>query len=160
MKLRKICSGGQTGVDQAALMAALSVGYETGGWAPAGYETLTGPNPLLRDMFKLVEMTTSSYAARTRRNVEDTDGTIIYAANMQSAGTALTRRTARELGKPLLLVEMLYPESPDEVALWLEEHDIEVLNAAGNSEKTCPGIGKVAEDYFSKIFSLCKELAR
>ena len=46
----KIISGGQTGVDQAALRAAKACGIPTGGWAPKGWRTEDGPAPWLADL--------------------------------------------------------------------------------------------------------------
>ena len=50
--LSKIVSGGQTGVDQAALEAAIAMGVEHGGWCPAGRRSERGRIP---DGFQLRE---------------------------------------------------------------------------------------------------------
>jgi hypothetical protein len=45
MALKKIVSGGQTGVDRGALDAALVAGFKCGGWCPAGRTSEDGDIP-------------------------------------------------------------------------------------------------------------------
>ena len=75
----KIVSGGQTGADQAGLLAARAAGIETGGWAPEGWDTEDGPAPWLED-FGLTECTVAGYPARTEANARDSDGTAWFGA--------------------------------------------------------------------------------
>jgi hypothetical protein len=96
----KIISGGQTGVDRAALDVGLELGIPIGDWVPLGRLAEDGPIP---DRYPLAEMPTEEYAARTRKNVEEADGTLILLGgppSMATDGTALTIRLARESGKP------------------------------------------------------------
>jgi predicted Rossmann-fold nucleotide-binding protein len=74
MMISKIISGGQTGVDQAALDVAIALGIPHGGWIPKGRKTENGALP---DKYRLKEMSTSSYAKRTEQNVIDSEGTLI-----------------------------------------------------------------------------------
>jgi len=76
--LSKIISGGQTGADQGGLEAAKILGVETGGRVPLGFKTEIGPMPDLGPQFGLVELVSGEYAPRTRYNVVDSDGTIIF----------------------------------------------------------------------------------
>jgi hypothetical protein len=162
--LHKIVSGGQTGVDQGALDAALILNVARGGWAPKGWETEAGPR---RDLegWGLVEHE-GGYAARTEANVRDSEGTILICRRglEASGGTALTRRCALSLGRPLLEVQIeadrtylwLSPRSPGPSATadWLRTHSVRVANVAGNRESRCPGIRKWTEEY------LCQVIAR
>lgn len=70
----KIISGGQTGADQGALDAAIELDIPHGGWVPKGRKTEASPLPA---KYRLQEMPTASYKARTERNVVDSDGTAI-----------------------------------------------------------------------------------
>lgn len=97
--LHKVISGGQTGADQGGLLAAWSVGVETGGVAPANYKTQAGHNPLL-EILGLSPHRDPNYNVRTKLNVDGSDGTIIIAHNVASPGTAYTMRMAATLGKP------------------------------------------------------------
>ena len=96
-----IFSGGQTGVDRGALDAALECGIPCGGWCPKGRKAEDGPIP---ECYPLQEMDTGEYKARTRKNVQDTDGTVIIYFGELTGGTALTFQYCLEEGKPNLLV--------------------------------------------------------
>lgn len=88
----KIISGGQTGVDRAALDAALQLGIPCGGWCPKGRKAKDGPIP---DRYPLKETESGSYPVRTEMNVRDSDGTLILTWGRPTGGTALTVRLAR-----------------------------------------------------------------
>lgn len=92
----KIISGGQTGVDQAALRAAKACGIPTGGWAPKGFRTEAGPAPWLAD-FGLREHASADYPVRTRANCRDAGLTLILITRESelARGTALTLRFAQ-----------------------------------------------------------------
>lgn len=140
----RIVSGGQTGVDRAALEVAIHLEIPHGGWCPLGRLAEDGPLP---DRFELRETSTADYAERTRRNVQDSDGTLVLHCGPISGGTALTVSTARSLRKPLCLLDL--GNMPDDAAAsfrdWLRDHRVSVLNVAGPRESTSPGIGRMAE---------------
>src|SRR5207248_6603939 len=85
----KIVSGGQTGVDRAALDVALEVGLPCGGWGPQGRRAEDGPLP---ERYPLRETASAAYPARTARNVREADGTLILTRGEPDRGTALTAR--------------------------------------------------------------------
>src|ERR1700687_3663798 len=91
--LRKIISGGQTGADRAGLDFAIETGLEHGGYEDGRIDA----------RYNLVELSTSSYPARTRRNIEESDGTVIFSLErLLSGGTKLTWEHANKLSKPVL----------------------------------------------------------
>ena len=98
--VRKIISGGQTGADRAGLDFAIEAGLEHGGYVPRGRKAEDGR---IDDRYNLIELSTSSYPARTRRNIEKSDGTVIFSLERAlSGGTRLTLELANKLGKPVL----------------------------------------------------------
>jgi len=101
--IRKVVSGGQTGADQGGLNAAQWAGIPTGGYAPLGWKTETGPNLGLAE-YGLVEWHTSSYKERTIANVELADGTLIFGKS--SAGSLFTAKECFRLKKPYLWIYM------------------------------------------------------
>ncbi|WP_447980191.1 putative molybdenum carrier protein [Candidatus Nitrospira bockiana] len=133
----RLVSGGQTGVDRAALDVALDLGLPCGGWCPKGRVAEDG---VLADRYPLRETPSPIYPERTEWNVRDSDGTLVLVKGEPSGGTALTLEVARRLAKPSLLIDLSNPPSPDAVRAWLTAHGIRTLNVAGPRESTCPGI--------------------
>src|SRR6056297_973115 len=123
-----IHSGGQTGVDRAALDAALAVGAPVGGWCPQGRRAEDGPIP---PRYPLRETPTEEYTERTAWNVRDADATLILARGTPTGGTATTIDVARDLGKPLHIVDLSESDDIAPVAAWLHAHDVTVVNVAG-----------------------------
>lgn len=142
--IRRIVSGGQTGVDRAALDAALEQGFPCGGWCPKGRRAEDGPLP---SRYPLREAPVAAYPARTARNVRDSDGTLILLRATADRGTDLTRRLAERGRRPLLILD-LEEQSPadaaEAIARWAETHGVEVLNVAGPRESGQPGIYALA----------------
>lgn len=103
MRLTRIVSGGQTGVDRAGLDAAMEAGIPVGGWCPAGRLAEDGRIP---ERYPLSELDSPGYAARTERNVIQSDATLVLNIGELADGTALTAEFAREFGKPLLVVQL------------------------------------------------------
>jgi hypothetical protein len=137
VSLDKVISGGQTGVDRAALDAALAAGLPCGGWCPRGRWSEAGP---IDERYPLTETTSADPARRTDLNVRDADGTLIIAPAPLTGGTALTRRIARRRGRPCLVVDPGDETAPERARRWLREHDIHTLNVAGPRESRHPGI--------------------
>jgi hypothetical protein len=95
-----IVSGGQTGVDRAALDFALEHGFAHGGWCPRGRLAEDGPIP---NKYQLVETPSRRYVQRTEWNVRDSDATVVFTISPNPrGGTALTLEAARRLRKPCL----------------------------------------------------------
>lgn len=139
----KIISGGQEGADRGGLYAGLLLELDTGGTAPKGWRVEGGYDPSLAD-YGLVQHELSSYPPRTRQNVQDSDGMLVF-GDMRSAGSALTLRCCAGEGKPATCVSWRAgePVPLGQVALfraWLVAERVRVLNVAGNRESKQPGI--------------------
>jgi hypothetical protein len=72
--VREIISGGQTGVDRAALDVARDLGIPCGGWCPKGRRAEDGR---IADRYPLQETSSSDYSVRTKSNVREPDGTLL-----------------------------------------------------------------------------------
>lgn len=123
-----IVSGGQTGVDRAALDVALELGIPCGGWCPAGRRAEDGRIP---DQYPLRETPSAEYVQRTQWNVRDSEATLILARRPLKGGTAVTWQVARRYRRPVLVVDAARGENVARVRRWLEERGVEVLNVAG-----------------------------
>lgn len=129
--LRKIVSGGQTGVDRGALDAALALDFPCDGWCPAGRRAEDG---ILAAHYPLRETRSDHYIVRTRQNVVDSDGTLVIYFGTVGGGTARTLDLCRELGKPCLSLDALQYTPAQVVPLldeFIKEHGIVTLNVAG-----------------------------
>jgi hypothetical protein len=158
--LLAVHSGGQTGVDIAALRAAASLGFTTGGVMPLGFRTHDGPRPEYAALYGCTEHNSPEWAPRTRANVDATDATLRIAEHMDSPGERCTANACRDLGKPVWSLHMTRGADGDLVlpprddlavavfglrALAVKQRRPLVLNVAGNSERTAPGIEIAAE---------------
>lgn len=136
-----VVSGGQTGVDRAALDAALRLGLPYAGWCPSGgwAEDLPTPPGLLTDYPRLRETGSTDPAERTRLNVRDSDATlVVWPRGVRSPGTAATVEVAEQLGRPVLVVAT---GEVERARAWLGALARPVvLNVAGPRESEAPGV--------------------
>jgi len=148
--LRKIISGGQTGVDQGALRAAQSLGFSCGGWCPPGRACESGIIPLHFPLQEMPEERSPNApgiprSLRTEWNVRDSDATLIlqpHARERPDPGTAWTMQCATEFGRPLLVCDPCDVAASGRILGWLTKCDVRTLNVAGPCEGTSPGIGE------------------
>lgn len=148
--LKKVVSGGQTGVDRAALDAALELKIPCGGWCPKGRLAEDGPLPA---RYPLTETPTPEYAQRTEWNVRDSDGTLVLTFGEPTGGTAQTVDVAKRLKKPHLILDLTESPSAQGVHAWALAHAIVVLNVAGPRESKCPGIYARALRFLHEVCS-------
>lgn len=147
--LRKVVSGGQTGVDRAALDAALASGVAVGGWCPEGRRAEDGKIPA---RYPLQETPLPHYEQRTDWNVRDSDATLILVGVGQepTGGTALTVEAARRYNRPHLLVDP--GTSVERVHAWITRHGVGTINIAGPRESEEPGIYEAAFEVLTSLF--------
>jgi hypothetical protein len=145
---RCVISGGQTGVDRAALDVALAMGLEQSGWCPKGRGAEDGRIP---DHYHMIEVDSFDYRVRTEENIRQSDATLILYEGTLSGGTALTRRLVRELNKPNLC-ERIHRPKIEHIQAWLAKVRPDVLNVAGPRESNYPGIMHRAMSVLLRVF--------
>jgi hypothetical protein len=134
----KIISGGQTGVDRAALDVALKHGIDAGGSCPTGRLDEFGRIP---DCYPLKELENGGFTERTLQNVKDSDGTVIIYPGKLSGGTEQTVRFCIEQRRPRLLIDaskIPIEEAAKLIADFVREKQIDILNVAGPRESEWP----------------------
>ena len=150
----RIVSGGQTGADRAALDFAIRLHYPHGGFAPHGRLAEDGRIP---EQYQLVELPEGGYRQRTRRNVLESDGTLIVNIGALDGGTLATQKFAVKLKRPHLLVQLdseSVPEAAARLLAWLDGHAIKTLNVAGPRESKRPGIHRLTEELLDAAHQL------
>lgn len=148
---RKIVSGGQTGVDRAALDFALASGIVHGGWCPKGRRAEDGKLP---EKYNLQETPRKDYGQRTEWNVRDSDGTLVIINRELSGGTLYTLETARKMGKPVMIAALADKAEEKQVAGWVENNGIRVLNVAGPRASSEPEIYGMTLEFLQKVYLL------
>ena len=124
----KIVSGGQTGVDRAALQAAIDNQIPHGGWCPL---ERTAEDGIIHEKFHLEQTPSSEYQQRTNWNVRDSDATLILSSEPLAGGTKLTEAFVIQMHKPLLILDPLDPIASQKIYSWVIKNQINALNVAG-----------------------------
>jgi len=146
----KIISGGQTGVDRAALDVALKHGIESGGWCPAGRLDEFGRIP---DHYPVQELKAGGFTERTSQNVNDSDGTVVIYYGRIDGGTEQTVRFCVDLKRPHQLIDASKVSSEDAAKLitdFVHHNNVGVLNLAGPRQSEWPE----GYDYASRTLEL------
>lgn len=149
----KIISGAQTGVDRAALDAAIELGLPYGGWVPKGRLAEDGR---IAPHYELQESDSPEYPVRTELNVKESDATLILCRGPITGGTEFTHFLCLKHRKPVAAVtlEETSPEDAAKIVLdFLRRQDPKVLNVAGPRESKTPGIYQEAKEILKLAFS-------
>ena len=130
-KTLKIISGGQTGVDRAALDAAMANHSPCGGWCPTGRKAEDGRIP---DLYPLTELENGGYRQRTLRNLTESDGTVVIYFEHAQGGTRLTLDSCDKYQIPCLAIDgaqLTVEQAAEQITAFITEQGIKVLNVAG-----------------------------
>jgi hypothetical protein len=149
VKALKIISGGQTGIDRAALDVALKHGIVCDGWCPAGRLDEFGRIP---DHYPVQELQGGGFTERTLQNVKDSDGTLVIYTEKLHGGTERTVRLCVELERPHQLIDASIVSTEDAAKLiadFVRKNKIDILNVAGPRQSEWPG----GYDYASRALS-------
>lgn len=150
MKALKIISGGQTGVDRAALDVALAHGIECGGWCPAGRLDEFGKIP---ERYPVQELQSGGYTERTLQNAKDSDGTVVIYSGELYGGTEQTVRFCCDLKRPHQLIDASKISAEGAANLvgdFFHENNLSILNVAGPRQSEWPE----GYDYASRVLDI------
>jgi len=150
----KVISGGQTGVDRAALDAAISNSIEHGGWCPRG--RLAENNAVIPDKYHLNETITDQVNERTQLNIRDADATLIILPDKNHIikdGTQFTMDEIKRQGKCFLMIYLdNNSDNAGAILEWIQNNNINVLNVAGPRESNAPGIYQQSFELLNGVF--------
>lgn len=158
--IKEIVSGGQTGVDRAALDIAIEFEISHGGWCPFGrkaedgiisskYNLKEAPAPTLKENLD----SDAIYKMRTEFNARDSDGTLIIVKAEPMGGTLYTLQMAGKHKKPYLICNLSENPTLNDVINWIMKHKIHKLNVAGPRASQTMGIYKDAYYFLSQLLS-------
>jgi hypothetical protein len=155
----KIVSGGQSGVDRAALDAAIEAGIAYEGWCPKGgwAEDMPEPPGVLARYPHLRETPEVSPGQRTTWNVRDSGAVMVLVGRgglAVSNGTSLALRSAEQFKKPHIVLDLDAPDALAQVANFLAERAGGSLCIAGPRESEAPGIYAKARAFLSELFAI------
>ena len=152
MKISKIISGGQTGVDRASLDFAIKNNIKYEGFCPKGRKAEDG---IIDKKYKLTETKSENYYIRTDKNIKISDGTlIIIKNNIWGRGTLLTKKYCKKQNKKSLVIDIDNDinDNINKITGFIEKYNIRTLNIAGNRESTSPGVYKQTKDFLTDLF--------
>lgn len=150
----KIISGGQTGVDRAALDAAIALGIPHGGWCPKGRRAEL--ETVIPEKYNLKETDSREFEERTKLNIRDSDGTLILVLETPikvTDGTILTIETVQESNKPYVIIDLSKETELEKLLTWVNDNNIKILNVAGPRESQAPGVYLSSFILLKNIFS-------
>lgn len=150
--IEKIVSGGQTGVDRAALDVAIELDIPHEGWCPKG--RLAEGGAKIPEKYNLKETPSEDFSQRTILNIRDSDGTLVIIPSLSVTildGTVLTINEANRKKKPLLIVNLSDSFQKETFQEWIDKNNIKVLNIAGPRESTSPGIYRKSVKFINGI---------
>ncbi len=151
--IEKIVSGGQTGVDRAALDVAIKLNISHGGWCPKG--RLAELDVTIPTHYQLKETDSDDYSERTKLNIRYSDGTLILipATSVKIIdGTILTIQEVKDKKKPFLIIDLSENKNIELILNWIKEYNIKVLNIAGPRESHYSGIYQKSFDLLKNVF--------
>jgi Circularly permutated YpsA SLOG family len=153
-----IVSGGQTGVDRAALDVAIELGIPYSGWCPKGgwAEDRLNPPGLLAVYPELRETPEADPCQRTEWNVRDSDRLMVLvdrAGLSVSKGTAFALECAKALAKPHIVIAVDAGDAAGLAAGFLEGQGTLALCIGGPRESEAPGIHATAMVFLSHLLA-------
>ena len=149
VRVVRIVSGGQTGADRGGLDAAIRLGIAHGGWCPRGRRAEDGTIPA---QYRLSETTSRTWIERTRRNVIDSDATVVFTKGLPTAGSRRTVEMTCEEDRPMLHIDVAgWPgdrgEDLEKFRGWLAALHVRTLNVAGSRASKTPGLHGLVEQF-------------
>jgi len=150
IKSLRIISGGQTGVDRAALDFALENKIDCFGWCPKERKAEDGIIPTI---YPLKETEASGYESRTLKNVEESQGLLVFTDGEPDNGTILAIDHAEKQNKPIYIIHLSMNVEDQETGIldFLEDQQVTIVNIVGPRESNSPGIYRKTKSFLIEL---------
>jgi len=158
MGIEKIISGAETGVGHGAMEFALGQGIPGEGYCVKGRKCEDGRIPA---RYLMIETDQTDYSYCIRKNVQISDGIMVLVrGGNQDEDTRYTIDCCRKLEKPLVIIDLAadIEQTHERILEWLDFHQINVLNIAGNKESQDSGICEATIEFLEKLFEVKKPI--
>lgn len=152
--IEKIISSGTLGAEQAALDASIKLGIAYGGWIPKEGHGTVGPNA---DKYNLVEMPTANPTEILKKNIRESDGTLILSHGTLSRKEKNAANSTRRYSTPLLHVDLNNTSAFNAASLindWIIDNDLTILHVTGPSENEDEKIYPATLDILQAVYFL------
>lgn len=146
--IHKIISGGQTGVDRAALDFSIQHHIKCGGWCPKNRWAEDGKIDL---KYPLTETAEKEPVYRTIKNIQMADGTLLIYKGTLDSGCIQTLYHAKKMDLPILCIDLSQKHSTNSIEKWIRSNKIITLNIAGPRESNSPGIYQQSLMFLNKL---------
>ncbi len=150
----KVISGGQAGVERAALDAALKFMIDCGGWIP---DWRAKEDDALAKTYRMVVLEGANHVQATEQNVQSADGVLVVARGEVTGNAALHLRLAERHHRPVLVLDLDRIgafEAAKSAESWIQENEIKVLNVTGTQPGSDADIYRKASGIFEALFQL------
>jgi len=158
IKSLRIISGGQTGVDRAALDFALENKIDCFGWCPKGRKAEDGVIP---HSYPLKETEATCYEKRTLKNVEESQGLLAFVDDESDEGTILAIDHAEKQNKPTYIIHLSMNDEDQETGIldFLKYQNVTTINIVGPRESNSPGIYRKTKSFLEELLFRLREAA-
>jgi len=152
--IEKIISGGRSGAEQAALDASIKLGIAYGGWIPKEGHGTIRPDAA---RYNLLEMPTANQTEAQKKNIRESDGTLILSHGTLSSKLENTAKSTRRYSTPLLQVDLNNTSAFNAASLindWIIDNDLTTLHVTGPSENEDEKIYPSTLDILQAVYFL------
>lgn len=149
--LVRVCAGGQTGVERAALDFAINRRIGHGGWCPRGRQAEDGT---IAARYQLRETQTASLVEAAAHNAIESDATLILNTGELDGVALAAKQSADQAHKPCLVLQLEGDDlAPlvDAVAGWMGAGGYTSLTIAGPQESERPRIYRLSRLFLASV---------
>jgi hypothetical protein len=152
--IEKVISGGRPGAELAALDASIKLGIGYGGWIPKGDLSDIGTHA---NRYNLVEMPTANRTESFKKNIRESDGTLILSHGTSSGDMKNITSVIRRYSSPLLHVDLNNTSAFNAASLindWIIDNDLNILHVTGPTQSEDDKIYPATLDILQAVYFL------